>query len=193
MKRIVTMILLLGCFGTEAIAQRREYLRIKETAVVRFDLECAKPTSFPKAKLGRLVRTLLGPDTGEPGQWGDRAFSYDLNGDQAPEYFVPLQCGATGNCEWAVFALKPTRVLGVVFAENLYVHRRVLRWSRLTASEHETVSESILATYHYRGTRYRRFGAPYEASAYRDNFPRFLLRVEPLCNPHYVPGSIRPR
>ena len=28
-----------------------------------------------------------------------------INKDGKPEYFIPLDCGATGNCNWGIFAI----------------------------------------------------------------------------------------
>lgn len=187
---IITALTYLCCLATPAKAQTRQYVRIKEKPVVRFTFECAKPSLYPKAKLDHVVRAHLRKDW--VAAWGDRAYAYDLNGDGVKEYFVPLDCGATGNCRWGIFAIKPVRLLGVIYAENFYIHRRLHRWSRLTTTEHENVSRDIINTYRFRGSKYRKFGWAYEASAYKDNFPCTLLTVEPLCDPEYKPGSIHP-
>ena len=187
----VSACMLLACLHD--LADAKQYLRIRERPTVRFSWECTNPRYFSAAKLSRAVRRLMIGSSDEPGRWGERAFPYDLNGDKVPEYFVPLECGATGNCRWAVFALHPTRTMGIIWAENFYAHRRVRGWARITTSEHMNVSESMLETYHFLGGRYRRFGTPYPASAYRNNFPTSLLTVEPLCDPGYIPGSIHPQ
>jgi hypothetical protein len=186
---IATLVCLCGLVTTTK-SQSRQYLRVRERPLVRFAFECAEPSLYPKAELDTFVRPLLPQNS--VAVWGERAYAYDLNGDGRKEYFVPLNCGATGNCRWGVFALKPVRLLGIIFAENIYIHRRLNRWSRLTATEHENASTSIINTYGFRRGRYRRFGVAYEASASEDNFPCSLLTVEPLCVPDYVPGSIRP-
>jgi len=190
MKASLLMIacVLLACLHVSVGATR--YVRVRERPALRFDWGCTKPNLYPASTLRLAVRRLLSRSLDEPGRWGDRAFAYDLNGDAAPEYFVPLECGATGNCKWAVFALNPTRRIGIIWAENFYIHRRISRWARITTSEHLSVSESMLRTYQFRSGRYRSFGAGYLASAYHDNFPTSLLTVEPLCDPGYIPGSI---
>lgn len=175
-----------------ANAQRKNYVRIKENPLVRFEWGCTDPSLYPKAKLDRLVRPLLPKDWPPSVVWGDRTYAYDLNGDGAKEYFVPLFCGGTGNCKWAILSVNPARLLGTAWGESFYIHRRVGRWSRITISSHMNVSESMIDTYSFRNGRYRKFGRGYEASAYREDFPRLLLTVEPLCDPRYVRGSIRP-
>src|SRR6476620_3355921 len=42
----------------------------------------------------------------------ESAFAYDLNSDGKKEYFVPLACGATGNCLYGVFSDRPAKRLG---------------------------------------------------------------------------------
>ncbi len=188
--RILITALLCLFSAVVANAQRKEFVRIKEKPIVRFEWECTKPSLYPKAKLDRLVRSLMPKEW--PIMWGDRAYAYDLNGDGVKEYFVPLDCGATGNCNWGIFALNPTRLLGIVSGESIYIHKRVGQWSQLSVAIHGNVSVSLIATYRFRRGQYREFGKPYEASAYREDFPRLLLTVEPLCNPDYVPRSRQP-
>jgi hypothetical protein len=190
--QIIIAALFCVCFSMDAAnAQRKQYVRIKAKPLVRFDWECTKPSLYPKSKLDRLVRPLLRGYTDIPGLWGDRAFIYDLNDDNAEEYFIPLNCGATGNCRWGIFSLKPARLLGVIFAENIYVHQRQGRWSQLTTSGHLSSSDSMIDTYLFEKGHYRKFGKSYEASGFRDDFPQLLLTVEPLCNPSYLKGSIQ--
>jgi hypothetical protein len=190
--RILLTALLLLCGVVTTNAQRIEYFRIKEKPVLRFEWECTKPSLYPQTELNKIVRPLLPKDWPPSSTWGDRAYAYDLNGDGTKEYFVPLYCGATGNCEWAILGVNPARLLGTVNGESFYIHEGVGRWSRITIASHITVSESSIATYRFRNGRYRKFGKGYETSAYRNDFPRSLLTVEPLCDPSYVPGSIRP-
>lgn len=176
--------------GVSVHSQSRQYVRIKERPVVRFDEECTRPDWY-QPKFDWLIKRLLTMGAG-PGIYGDRAFVYDLNGDQKKEFFIPLDCGGTGNCRWAIVAAQPVRLLGVLWGETFYLHQRISRWRRITLTSHLNVSESMIDTYAFRRGRYRQFGRGYLASAYIDNFPRSLLTVEPLCDPIYVPGSIDP-
>lgn len=185
-RRAVMLLGLLTCAFSVSSAQNRAYFRIRERAVVRFDWGCTKPALFPKHKFQKLVGRLIPADWPMSMTYGDRAYGYDLNGDGTAEYFVPLYCGATGNCFWAILSRNPSRLLGVVSGESIYVHRRIARWSRISISSHLTVSDSGIDTLSVRRGRYRKFGRGTETSAYRNDFPRSLLKVEPLCNPHYV-------
>src|SRR5262245_54821129 len=80
--------------------------------LVKFNWGCSTPSAYPFAKLNRIVkRTMKREQFSGFGTWGDRAFAFDLNGDHRLEYFVPLDCGGTGNCYWGVYALNPAREL----------------------------------------------------------------------------------
>ena len=164
---------------------------IKARPLVQLDFECTKRSLYPGKYLNQLVRPLVeAPDS--PSAFGDRAFTFDLNGDGANEYFVPFDCGAIGfNCQWGIFALRPARLLGVVGGEYIYIHKRVGRWSRLTVYRHITSSDGEISKYRFLNNRYRRLGKSYETSAYRDDFPKSLLTVAPVCDPGYRPGKAK--
>lgn len=93
------------------------------------------------------------------GSWGDRAFVFDLNADHRPEYFVPLDCGGTGNCIWGVFAVNPARELGLITAEYIYVHRLNGQWPEVVTYSHITAAEGSLRTYRFRKQRYSQIGS----------------------------------
>ena len=73
-----------------------------------------------------------------------------------PEYFVPLDCGATGNCTWGVFALNPARLLGFLGGQNIYVHKHAGRYPDLITYSHLSAAEGLLATYSLRGNGHAR-------------------------------------
>jgi hypothetical protein len=93
--------------------------------------------------------------------WANRAFPFDLNGDRKSEYFVPLVCGATGNCSWGVFAPSPARLLGIVNGEYVYVHKRNGSWPTIITYGHLSVVEGSLDTYRFRKGRYLVSGVGY--------------------------------
>ncbi|HEU4387082.1 MAG TPA: hypothetical protein VFV34_04755 [Blastocatellia bacterium] len=168
-------------------AQRIRYLRIKERPVVWFDWECTTKQAYPRVSLDRFVKPYLNRIPYEIGKWGDRALRYDLDGDSDKEIFVPLDCGATGNCNWGIFRLNPPRLLGILNGEHIWVHKRVSTWARLTIASHLNVSESLLRTYRFEKGRYVRFGRDYVESAYKNNSPVNLFVIEPNCDPNWVP------
>jgi hypothetical protein len=91
----------------------------------------------------------------------DRAFVFDLDGDNKPEYFVPLICGATGNCTWGVFALKHAKLLGIVNGQYIYVHRRAGRWPTMITYGHLSAAEGSIRTYDFIKGRYVSHGDVY--------------------------------
>lgn len=116
---------------------------------------------------------------------GERAVAYDLDGDGVKEYFVLLRTMAIGdNCIWGIFALKPARFLGFIFAEHIYLRRRVQGWAALTVSELMSVSDSYYTTFAYRNGKYVRAAGGYETSAYRSDEPKFVVKVPYLCQRH---------
>src|SRR5918992_1373980 len=113
--KLLAAILLLMLTGSNAvaIAQSRKWREVRGKSLVEFDWNCASPSAYPGAKIDRVVKgTMKEKYFVGAGTWGDRAFVFDLNVDRKPEYFVPLDCGATGNCTWGVFALNPTKLMG---------------------------------------------------------------------------------
>jgi hypothetical protein len=95
------------------------------------------------------------------GTWGDRAFRFDLNADQQPEYFVPLDCGGTGNCVWGVFAVNPARELGLITGQYLYVHRLKGGWPEVVTYSHLSAVEGSLTTYRFSKRHYSQIGTRY--------------------------------
>ena len=127
----------------------------------------------------------------EYGRKGDRAVALDINRDRKSEYFVPLKCGAVGNCDWAVFAMNPLRKLGIINAEYIYVHPGRARWPELVTYGHLTAAEGTLRKYQMRRGRYRQSSRTFpinhgesglqiqSGTGYK--FPRVLKRAKPLC------------
>ena len=138
------MVLLTAAVTLPANAQSR-WRNLQHRRLVKFDWSCALPAAFPAAKLKRTVKTSMARrDLSGFGTWGDRAFAFDLNGDKRLEYFVPLDCGGTGNCYWGIFALNPTREVGFINGEYIYVHRLNGRWPELVTYGHLSAMEGSL-------------------------------------------------
>lgn len=108
---------------------------------------------------------------------GKNAVAYDLNGDGKNEYFVVLKDKGIGdNVYFGVFTIKPVRFLGIIFAENIYLRRRVNGWMAFTVASHLTASDSYVETYAYRNGKYVRVAGGYEVSAYRNDSPSFFTK-----------------
>jgi len=125
-------------------------------------------------------------DTGVA-SWGDRAFRFDINGDGNAEYFVPLECGATGNCSWGVFTTKPNRLVGIVDGEDIYVLKSKTGWSEIETYIHDSASDGYVRRYGIRQGRYTRISKDKFVSAYLNNFPKWLDKVHFTCDPGYRP------
>lgn len=147
---------------------------------VAIDFDCASGDTFPAAVLRAAARDAAEPLGGTGVRtWADRAFGYDLNNDARPEYFVPLVCGATGNCTWAVFAVGPPRLLGRVEGARLYIHEPGAPWSRITGLSTSGASGGLVTRYAFDGQRYGELDAKELDGA---ELERFIARaVKPDC------------
>lgn len=159
---ILSIVLLLPYFST--VAQNKHWREIQGKPLVKFDWNCASPSIYPKSKLDRQVEDALKHEEFAEGM-PHRAFAFDLNRDGKPEYFVPLVCGAVGNCTWGVFALWPTRFLGTVNGQYIFVHKQTGRWSGIITYGHLSAMEGVLDTYVFRKERYRVSGKGYPTGA----------------------------
>lgn len=78
-------------------------------------------------------------------------------------------------------AVQPPRLLAKVFGSDIYVHKPVEKWSRLTVAGFMGV-EGRLETWQFKNGGYKAFGNVYRVKADRSNFPRALLKVASRCN-----------
>jgi hypothetical protein len=116
-----------------------------------------------------------------------------LNGDHKLEFFVPLDCGGTGNCTWGLFALSPARQLGIIVGQYLYVHRVAGQWPDLITYSHLSAVEGSLMTYRFGQRGYRSFGPRYPINqgnsgsdiqpGVNNQLPPFLERAKAACKP----------
>ena len=167
-----------------AVAQNRNWPSIENKPLTKFNWGCSSTDTFPSA-LKPIVRTTMRRNDFEGfGTWGDRAFVFDLNGDRKPEYFVPLDCGATGNCTWGIFSMRPNRFLGLLGAQYIYVHERQGRYPDLITYIHMSAAEGILKTYRFRGKQYAWLGDKYETTTGippGNDLPAFLKKARAGC------------
>jgi len=86
-----------------------------------FELACAETLALPPP-----IHDFLEERIRREGRLGvasdlERAIRWDLDGDGVAEYFVPFDCGTSGNCIWAIFEGKEFRHLGDLEAYRAYV------------------------------------------------------------------------
>ena len=186
----LTALIAMICDHTSAVAQNRLWREIKGQPLVKFDWNCAAPSIYPKAKLSRIVKVAQKRE-GAVERAPDRAFAFDLNNDGRPEYFVPIVCGATGNCDFGVFALRPTRFLGTVNGQYIYIHKRSGPWPGVITYTHLSAAEGALDTYFFRKGRYTPVSKGYPIGPVNSTLdiqgvpgrkmPKFLDRARAAC------------
>ncbi len=168
------------------VGQNKYWREIKGKPLVKFDWNCTEPATLPKPALNGLIEAALKEEqyTGTY-YYADRAFAYDLNGDRQPEYFVPLVCGATGNCTFGLFSLNPNKFLGRINGEYLYLHRGRQTWPRLVTYGHTTAVEGTLVTFTFRRGRYQQLPrysrTDSRGGIYGKKAPAFLDRARKGC------------
>jgi hypothetical protein len=145
-------------------AQSKRKSEVRSKVVSLIDWDCLT-LHYPRARLSKVVRTASKQAGYGVARWGDRTVAYDLNGDGQREYFIPLVCGAVGNCEWGVFALNPSRLLGIVNGENIYIRQRVKQWSALTVYIHDSCCDGHLETHIFRKGKYVKLSGEYHVTS----------------------------
>ena len=88
--------------------------------------------------------------------WGDRAVTVPLRRDGVPTYFVPLSCGATGNCTWGIIAKSPVRSLGVVNGAIIFVSTRSREWPDVSVLSTAGAGDATMETLKFVGDGYQR-------------------------------------
>jgi hypothetical protein len=93
---------------------------------------CATQSAGPPSEFRAIVADLM-REHGDRAiaKWGDRAALVQLDAKGTYEYLVPLTCGATGNCIWAVLASSPPRSLGVVDGSFLTIQSTRHGWAEI--------------------------------------------------------------
>lgn len=168
-------------------AQAKRKLETESKVVSWVDWDCLT-LKYPRARLRRVVRAAFKQSVTGVKKWGDRSLAYDLNGDRKPEYFIPLECGAVGNCSWGVFALNPSRLLGVVNGENIYIRQRLKQWSALTVYIHNSCCDGFLNTYIFRKGKYVKLKGEYYVTGSNElpgfkahPYPKFMETTPSPC------------
>jgi hypothetical protein len=188
-----TLISLIGLVvgaNSAVVAQSRLWRSIQGKPVTQFDFNCAETSWHPRPQLNEIIQDALRREDTGVSRYGDRAFGFDLNGDGRTERFVPLTCGATGNCQWAVLQTDRPRLLGVISGQILYVYR-LRSWPIIITYSHVSAIEGALSTYRYRNNKYLPSGEDYAINhgtsgldvqgGRGHKMPPFLARARKAC------------
>ena len=123
-KVLLEAVLLSLALAAVASAQDNRWRSLKTQKLITFDFNCAQRDSFPAAVLGKIVQNAIKPEfRGGPTTYGDQAFATTLQVHGATVYFVPTVCGATGNCTWRLYSIKPTKYLGEINGQYIYTYQ----------------------------------------------------------------------
>ena len=86
----------------------------------------------------------------------DRIYVVDLNRDQMPEYIVPVQCGATGNCLYYIFADHPARYIGEIYAQYIIFEPLAGEWPVITTFCNLGAMEGDITVYKFKNWKYEK-------------------------------------
>lgn len=151
---IISLLFVLLGSNSHLTAQNRLWRSAQGKPLTEFDWNCAETSWHPTRPVNNIVQAALRREDDGPPRYADRAFAFDLNGDGTAELFVPLTCGATGNCGWAVLTTNRPRLLGIIWGQYIYVHRLRGRWPVIITYGHLSVVEGDLTTFRFRNNRY---------------------------------------
>ena len=168
-----------------AIAPMPYVFAMKATipVVAKFGGECRTTPFKPSASLKLLIDKRSQRDSfPAPLPFGYSAFAFDLNSDGRDEYFVPLSCGGTGNCEWGIFSAHPAKLRGTFTAWFFYIHQRAKSWRRLSTYVREGGDQGEVGTFSNRRGKYVQMSSRTE-HGYPGNWQPFLKKMGiPKCS-----------
>ncbi|MFN7944026.1 MAG: hypothetical protein U0Z53_01520 [Blastocatellia bacterium] len=112
----------------------------------------------------------------------DDVFVHDLNGDKRPEYFIRLNCGATGNCTWGVFSDRPAKMQGQFSAWFFYLHKTKDRWARISTYTRIGGDSGVIGKLTYHQGQYRVQSKRVENGTFNNPQPYLKKMGVPKCN-----------
>ena len=123
--------------------------------VVTFGFVCADPKVTWPAGVKQVVSDLMAKH-GDDGvaKWGDRAVPVRLRRADALSYFVPVSCGATGNCTWAIVASSPARSLGTATGAVIFVKTGGREWPSVNAFSTMGAGQGAIETLEFSSDAY---------------------------------------
>ena len=182
MRNTTSIILLLACVSFAAAATAIAKRPTLAPVVAKFGGECEGKQFHPSVRLRQLIQRKTSPVWVCDTPFWSAAFVYDLNGDRKNEFFVRLNCGATGNCTWGIFSDYPARLRGVFTAWFFYIHRRTGPWNTLTTYTREGGEQGVIATLANRRGKYLQTSERTERGYYGNSQPFFKRMGIPKCS-----------
>ena len=165
------------------LAENKQNLYTKEKADVAIAFECTTKQMFPKKALNKAVKITTNNLSVDMGfKWGNVAYQYDLDSDNKWEYFVPLDCNAFGNCIWGIYSLHPTKELGLIEGEYIYLRKSVNKWPSVISAIHVSFGDKILRKYCYMNGKYQQCKKDYYVSSLQNNVPKFMVTAQLGCD-----------
>ena len=126
-------------------------------ALVRISFACVKPGVAPPPDVLALIAELMaGRHQEGVTRWGDRSLRLHLRGVHDSIYFVPLSCGITGDCAWALIGSPPARSLGILEGSVVQVRPSNNPWPGIDSFSGSGPGTGTLARHEYRGGAYHR-------------------------------------
>ena len=177
LRRFITAGILLTLLMASAWAKPRRFV------AARFGGECRGKTFSWTPQLAAMISRTKGryqrPCDSE---FCNGAFSYDLDHDGREEYFVRMECGATGNCAWGIFSDRPAKLRGVFGAWFFFIHGREPRWNALTTYSRIGGNQGVIRTLANRRGRYVKTSEYLEDGALGDPQPYLTRMGLPSCS-----------
>jgi hypothetical protein len=170
----------------EAARRKPRWLALKNKPLVTFSWGCATTDALPKRELDRLLDRTLARKKKDGGiEFADRAFRLQLFPKGPEVYFVPLTCGATGNCVWAMFSVSPRKYLGEIHGQYFYTTISGMGWPMIVSYGHISSSQGELRTFEFRNGHYCWIGDSFRTDEENlsGNRPRpsFFENARQLC------------
>lgn len=122
---------------------------------IHISFVCTKQQRLP-SDLHAIVFGLMSKYRDEGvANWGDRAVAVHFRDPNSEIFFVPLSCGATGNCWWGVISSSPARSYGVINGAILQLTSEH-GWPNINVFARIGAGEGTLEVFAFKAGSYRR-------------------------------------
>ena len=111
-----------------------------DDVVMTVNPACADKALPEDSELRRLITADRSQSPSLSVTRGDSAIEYDFDGDSKAELIIPVRCYVQGSCFWIVVATAPTRELGQLYGELLFVVRSEGPWPDVVGYDPERAS-----------------------------------------------------